>query len=162
MRFFGGLLTVAAFFLCGTSVAGEVRRELRATEAVLSLLRELSRKLTWGCEPLKRVFASYRDPLLEKAGFLSLLRAADGRNYPAAWASAMETLPFPAAARRALQTFGESLGRLPLETQKEQLSLCIAALEAERQEALTHAEQKRRSTVALWTLAGLLIAVLLL
>lgn len=162
MRLIGGLLTVAAFFLCGTSVAGESLAELRTVEAMLSLLRELSRRLLWSRDPLHTLFPHYCDPLLEKYGFLPALRQANGRNYPAVWAEAVGHLPLPEQAKNALEAFGSSLGRVSLDTQKEQLSLCIHTLEEARDKAREQAGQKQRSTVALWTLSGLLAALLLL
>lgn len=162
MRLIGGLLTVAAFFLCGAAFAGETRAEVRTLESVLTFLRSLSQKLTWSREPLRSAFQTYRDPLLERTGFLPLLRSADSRSYPAVWEEAVRLLPLPPPAARELQEFGTSIGRLPLHTQRERLALCIAALEAALQTARQSSLQKCRSTVALWTLAGLLIALLLL
>lgn len=162
MRLIGGLLIVGAFSLCGISFAGEARAELRALEALLALLRALSQRLSWGKEPLRLLFASYQDAYLERIGFLPLLRNADGRSYPAAWEQALSLLPLPPDAMRASQALGSSLGCLSLEAQLEHLSLCIAALDACRQTALTHADRNRRSTVSLWILTGLLVALLLL
>lgn len=162
MRLIGGLLIVGAFSLCGISFAGEARTEMRALEALLSLLRTLSRRLSWGKEPLRTLFSSYRDPYLERTGFLPLLRGADGRNYPDAWEQALRHLPLPPEAMRDALTLGTSLGRVSLEAQLEHLSLCIAALETCYKNAQTNAERNRRSTVALWVLAGLLVALLLL
>lgn len=162
MRLIGGLLTVAAFFLCGTSAAGQTVLELRTVEALLALLRELSRGLVWKCLPLHTLFAQYRDELLEKQGFLPALRGACGRNYPAVWQDAAEKLPVPVQAKRALSDFGSTLGLVALDAQKEQIALCIASLEEVRDAVREQTQQKQRSTVALWTLSGLLVALLLL
>lgn len=162
MRLMGGLLIVSAFSFCGISFAGEARTEIHGLEALLSLLRTLSRRLSWGKEPLRRLFATYRDPYLERIGFLPLLRDADGRNYPDAWEQALRRLPLPPEAMGEALTLGTSLGRVSLEAQLEQLSLCIASLEACHRNAQAGARRNRRSTVALWVLAGLLIALLLL
>lgn len=162
MRLIGGLLIVSAFSFCGVSFAGEARAEIRALEALLALLRALSQRLAWGKEPLHTLFRSYRDPYLERTGFLPALRETEGRSYPDVWEQALRLLPLPPEAMRASQTLGASLGRVSLEAQLEHLSLCIASLDACRQNALTNADRNRRSTVALWILAGLLVALLLL
>lgn len=162
MRLMGGLLIVSAFSFCGVSFAGETRTEIRALEALLSLLRSLSQRLSWGKEPLRTLFSSFRDPYLEKLGFLPLLRNAEGRNYPNAWEQAMRLLPLPPEAMKQAMSLGASLGRVSLEAQLEHLTLCISSLETSRRDAQANARQKCRSTVALWVLAGLLMALLLL
>lgn len=162
MRLIGGLLIVGAFSFCGISFAGEARAEIRALEALLALLRTLSQRLSWGKEPLHTLFRSYRDPYLEHIGFLPALRETEGRSYPDVWEQALRLLPLPPDAMRASQTLGSSLGRVSLEAQLEHLSLCIASLDVCHRNALTHADRNRRSTVALWILAGLLVALLLL
>ena len=100
--------------------------------------------------------------MLESYGFLPLLREHDGREYPALWEAALERLPLPSEALPHLQALGSSLGRLPFGAQTEQLSLCITLLEGVQKSLKTGAFQKRKSTVALWTLGGLLVALLLL
>lgn len=162
MRLMGGLLIVSAFSFCGISFAGEARAELRALEALLFLLRTLAQRLSWGKEPLRTLFSSVSEPYLEQIGFLPLLRGADGRNYPAAWEQALHLLPLPPEAMREAKSLGVSLGRVSLEAQLEQISLCIASLETYHGNARARARQNRRSTVALWVLAGLLVALLLL
>lgn len=162
MRLIGGLLIVCAFSLCGVSFAGEARAEIRALEALLALLRTLSQRLSWGKEPLRDLFASYREPYLERVGFLPALRHADGRNYPAIWQEALLLLPLPPDAMQAAQNFGSSFGRVSLEVQLEHVSLCASTLDTCRQNLVAHANQHRRSTVSLWVLAGLLVALLLL
>ncbi len=162
MRLIGGLLLVGASAACGILLTGEAKSEIRALESLLELLRTLSRRLTWGRDPLRTLFAAYRDPYLERVGFLPALRNADGRAYPAVWVQALQTLPLPPDARKEAETLGPSLGRLPLDAQLDRLALCIDALSACRDAARQNAEKNRRSTVALWTLAGLLAALLLL
>ena len=153
MRLIGGLLLVGASAACGILLTGEAKSEIRALEALLEL-RTLSRRLTWGRDPLRTLFAAYRDPYLERVGFLPALRSADGRAYPVVWAKALQTLPLPPDARKEAEALGPSLGRLPLDAQLERLAC--------RDTARQNAEKNRRSTVALWTLAGLLVALLLL
>lgn len=162
MALVGGLLTVAAFFLLGAHQAGKQKTSLEALEAILRLLRELSARLSHRREGLKGIFAAYRDPLLEAWGFLPLLRDHDGREYPALWETALETLPLPPEALPPLRNFGTTLGRVSLSAQTEQLALCITLLEGAQRELRAGAFQKRKSTVALWTLGGLLIALLLI
>ncbi|MCH5183052.1 MAG: stage III sporulation protein AB [Oscillospiraceae bacterium] len=162
MRLMGGLLIVSAFSFCGVSFAGEAKTEIRALEALLSLLRTLSQRLSWGKEPLHTLFSSMDDPYLERIGFLPLLRNAEGRNYPDAWERALRLLPLPPEAMREAQALGASLGRVSLEAQLERLSLCIASIETCRENAQDNARRKCRSTVALWVLAGLLAALLLI
>lgn len=162
MALMGGLLTVTAFFLWGVRVAAGQRESLEALDAMLSLLRDLSARLSHRKEGLKGIFAAYRHPLLESYGFLPLLREHDGREYPALWEAALERLPLPSEALPHLQALGSSLGRLPFGAQTEQLSLCITLLEGVQKSLKTGAFQKRKSTVALWTLGGLLVALLLL
>lgn len=162
MRLIGALLTVAAFFLYGTSRAGEVKNTLAVTEGMLTLLRDLSRRLTHGKYPLGHVFSVMEDPLPERYGFLSALRSHDGRNYPAVWKASVLHLPLDKAAKDALLLLGDSLGRVSLEVQTEQIALCIAALEESRRDLRDGALQKQRSTVALWTLGGFLVALLLI
>lgn len=162
MRLMGGLLAVAAFFLWGTAQAGKQKEALTVLDGILTLLRELSARLLHRREGLKAVFAVYEDPRLSAYGFLELLKSHDGRDYPSLWASALALLPLPKEALPPLLTLGSSLGRVPLEAQTEQIALCIALLEKVQGELRAGAYQKRKSTVALWTLGGLLVALLLL
>lgn len=162
MRLFGGLLLVTAFFLLGVGLASRTRTQVRQLEALSALLEALSQKLRWSREPLADVFASFRDPLLEQSGFLPTLRAGDGRSYPADWARAVKALALPPDATAALLSFGETLGRLPLQTQQERTALCKSTLDGINGKMRAREEQTRRSTVALWTLFGLLLAILLL
>ncbi len=160
MRLIGGLLTVTAFFLIGTASAREIRTELRVLEAMLAFLRELSRKLMWSRAPLQTLFEAYREPFLESVGFLPVLRQADPKQYGTVWQSALSCLPLSEEPLRALDELGQSLGRVSLETQKEQLMLCISALEESHAALKAKAKDKQRSAVSLWTLSGLLIALL--
>lgn len=162
MHLIGGLLTVIAFFLIGTASAKEIRSELRALESLLAFLRELSRRLLWSRATLQTMFSTYREPFLESAGFLPAIRQADPKQVPAVWIEALSCLPLSEESLRVLEELGQSLGRVSLETQKEQLALCIAALEETYTETKAKAKEKQRSAVALWTLAGLLVALLFL
>lgn len=162
MRLMGGLLTVTAFFLYGTFQAGKQKDSLAVLDAIVEFLQALSARLFHRREGLRSVFASFSDPRLEAYGFLRILREHDGRDYPSLWNPALETLPLPKEALPPLRALGASLGRVPLEAQTEQLALCIRLLETLRQELKSNAFRKRRSTVALWTLGGLLVALLLL
>ncbi len=160
MRLIGGLLIVTAFFAVGSVSAREVRAELRALEAMLAFLRELSRRLTWERMPLQALFAQTQEPFLERIGFLPLLRNADPKQYALAWKRALARLPLSGEPLRALETLGQGLGLVPLETQKEQLMLGIAVLEEAYASQKAKAGDKQRSAVSLWTLSGLLIALL--
>lgn len=162
MELIGGLLTVAAFFLYGFSKAGNLKTSLEVLDSMLALLRELSARLSHRRESLKTVFSAYQDPLLESYGFLSLLKNHDGRDYPALWENALPLLPLPREALPPLTSLGASLGRLSLKGQTEQIALCLTLLEAVRKDLQAGAMQKRKSIVALWTLSGLLVALLLL
>lgn len=162
MRLIGGLLVVTAFFWIGTVSAREIRTELRALESMLTFLRELSRRLAWSRTPLQALFASYRDPFFDRIGFLHILRSADPKQYALAWQSALARLPLSETSQKPLRELGQSLGRVSLQTQTEQLSLCIASLEDIHIALRAKAKDKQRSAVSLWTLSGLLIALLLI
>lgn len=162
MRLIGGLLVVTAFFWIGTVSAREIRTELRALESMLAFLRELSRRLAWSRTPLQALFASYRDPFLDRIGFLHILRSADPKQYALAWQSALARLPLSETSQKPLRELGQSLGRVSLQTQTEQLSLCIVSLEDIHIALQAKAKDKQRSAVSLWTLSGLLIALLLI
>ena len=161
MRLLGGLLAVTAFFLYGSSKARGLRTELCTLEGMLSLLREMSLRLIHRREPLREIFASCRDPFPEEP-FLPFLRANGGQSYPVVWKAALELLPLPKEALPPLYALGDSLGQLPLGSQKAQLDFCIARLEELYGQLGENTLQKQKSTVALWTLGGLLTAVLLL
>ena len=162
MRLIGGLLIVTAFFWIGTASAREIRAALRALESMLAFLRELSRKLAWSRIPLQAVFAQAREPFLERIGFLHILRDADPKQYALAWQSALARLPLSEVSQKPLRELGQSLGRVSLQTQTEQLSLCIVSLEEAYAAHKQKAADKQRSAVSLWTLSGLLIALLLI
>ena len=161
MRLLGGLLAVTAFFLYGNSKAGNIRRELDSLSGMLSLLREMTLRLTHRREKLGEIFATAKDPFSEYA-FLSRLSVQDGSGYGRAWNASLPLLPLPKDALPHLQSVGDTLGQLPLEPQKEQLEYCIARLEELQAKLSANASQKQKSTVALWTLGGLLTALLLL
>lgn len=161
MRLIGGLLAVTAFFLYGTSRASAMGEELDTLEGMLSLLRELSLRLLHRREKLGDVFATCRDPF-PSYPFLSLLREHSGENYPLVWKSGVQALPLPKEAVPPVNELGDSLGQLLLTPQAQQLELCIARLEELQKRLQTNASQKQKSTVALWTLGGLLTALLLI
>ena len=162
MELTGGFLTVTAFFLYGVSKVHKEKDALGVLEGMLTLLRELSARLLHRREGLRQVFATYGDPRLEACGFLPALREHDGRDYPSLWNAALRLLPLPAEALPPLQSLGSSLGRVSLTVQTEQLALSISQLETILRKMRDSAYQKGRSTVALWTLGGLLVALLLL
>ena len=162
MDLLGSFLTVAAFFLYGTSKAGKHKAALETLEAMLSFLRELSARLSHRREGLKEVFAFYESPVLSSYGFLQLLKEHDGRDYPALWEAALPLLPLPEEALPPLKSLGATLGRLSFSAQTEQIALCVALLEEIQRKHRAGFLQKQRSTVALWTLSGLLTALLLL
>lgn len=161
MRLIGGLLAVAAFFLYGSSRAGAVEEELNTLEGMLSLLREVSLRLLHRREKLGDIFASCGNPFPDHS-FLPRLREHDGTDYPRVWKASLQELPLPKDSLPPLNSFGDSLGQLFLHPQEQQLELCIAQLEELQRHLRTNTSQKQKSTIALWTLGGLLTALLLL
>ena len=162
MRLIGGLLTVTGFYLLGAASAKRIRTELRAMEAMLAFLRDLVRSLTWSRKPLQALFSAYNEPFLERVGFLPVLRQADSKQYTEAWERALHTLSLNDTSSRALETLGQTIGRVSLETQKEQLMQCIAVLEEQHAVQSAKSKDRQKSAVSLWTLSGLLIALLLI
>ncbi len=161
MRLLGGLFAVMAFFLYGTSRANASKEELNTLGAMLSFLRELSLRLVHRREKLGDVFATCKNPFPHDE-FLQVLREHGGQNYPGVWRAGLQTLSLPKEAIPPLHVLGDSLGQLLLRPQTEQLELCIARLEELQKSLQQNALQKQKSTVALWTLGGLLTALLLL
>lgn len=161
MRLIGGLLAVTAFFLYGVSRASAMKEELDTLEGMLSLLRELSLHLLHRREKLGDIFAACKDPF-PSYPFLTRLREHGGESYPPIWKSGVQDLPLPKEAVPPLNDLGDSLGQLFLKPQAQQLELCIARLEELQRSLRENAAQKQKSTVALWTLGGLLTALLLI
>ena len=161
MHLLGGLLAVTAFFLYGSAKANAIRRELETLEGMLSLLREVALRLALRREKLGEIFASCKNPFPETP-FLQRIAMQGGGGYGRAWQTSLSLLTLPKDALPPLHTLGDTLGQLPLEPQKEQLDFCIARLEELQAKLSANASQKQKSTVALWTLGGLLTALLLL
>lgn len=160
MRLAGAFLLTGAFFLVGAGVAGEKRAECRTLEAVLRLLRTLLQRLTWKKEPLGRFFAEYSDPVLDRAGFCACV--TESASFSEGWKSGVAALSLPKEAKETLSALGDDLGTLGAEPQKERIALCVSVC-AEILSACSEREKKqRRSTVALWTLAGVLLSVLMM
>lgn len=160
MKLSGALLVTLAFFLIGAGIAGEARAERRALQAILRLLHAMQSALSWQRVPLDRFFASFADAELEACGFLPALRGSAAGQ--AGFRDALSLLPLPADAGAALREFADTLGTLPLGAQCDRLSYCISRLEPILQDLTEREKNRRKSTVAVWTLIGVLLSLLLL
>ena len=158
--FLGSLLITLSFFLLGAGIAGETKAERAALNALLRVLQTLRDRLLWQREPLDRFFSGCDAPELQKYGFRDRLLSAG--TVETGWKNAVLALPLPDEARAELLSLGETLGKTALAPQTERLSLCIATCERVCAELAETEKKQRKSTVAVWTLVGVLLSLLLL
>ena len=137
----------------GFSEIREGRQRLRELEAVLALIRHIRESIERYGTPLGEIFAAYDDPILARAGFLTLLRkegmtaAADGAG-----------LRLAETERGVVRSLGERLGR---GFREEQTALCKRA-EDRLAEALGKQRTEAEGRERLWRSIPILAALSLI
>ena len=160
MSIFGAFLIVGGFFLIGAAEAGERSRGCRLLAASVRLLDALLETLSWAREPLGDFFRRYRDPVLEESGFSEMLCGETGVRD--GWKRFFAGVALEAEAKEALLALGDTLGGVGLEAQSERIRRCKAVCEAVLAAESEKEKKLRKSTTAVWTLVGGLVALALL
>jgi acyl carrier protein phosphodiesterase len=156
LRWIGAALVLGGAFMMAYLSCAEMKRQVEEARAYLDFLRYIRAQIDCFCAPRHVMFASYRNPLLEKSGFLTALRDGAGMR---------EALTSCGNRSREL---GELMGSFDAELGKsyreEQLAACDFYTERlggmlEGWEQALPARMKVRRTVCI---AGALMLVLLL
>lgn len=161
MKWIGALFLVLASYFCGTLLAGEEGKRLKALDSLIGMLKYMRRRMTAERTPLYRILSGYEDSFLEELGFLPVLRSA--RNgISELWLSAISRLPVDSEINSELLHFGENLGELSLDEQILRLDSCLEALQNSRSRLNSVLPGKQKSLKTVCLLAGMLTAILLI
>ncbi|MBR4186167.1 MAG: stage III sporulation protein AB [Clostridia bacterium] len=114
IRTAGAVLLLAASIGFGAANIRAERNRLRELDALLRLVRDIRENIEHFSRPLGEIWARFDDPVLEAAGFLTLLRQAGMER-------AVRESPLTADVRTVLGPFASSLGR---GYREEQIALC--------------------------------------
>lgn len=117
MRVAGLVLLMLGVAIAFWEASSREPRKLREAEGILLLLRHIRGQMSSFSLPLPAIYSSFSDPVLEKSGFLLLLRE---KGLSAALQSGMAFVP-DKEIQALLSQFAEGLGRDFL---AEQLSFC--------------------------------------
>ena len=127
MKLVGILLIILSSFIIGSILereAGEGTRQLSSFSAFLSTLR---RRLECYLDSPEQIAADYRDPCLEKTGFLEALR--HGRSIRESYQRSRSSLSIPTDADRILSDLFSSFGRGYLTSELHTVDNAISSIE---------------------------------
>lgn len=161
MNWAGAVILVCTAYMLGAMLADSEKEKLIILDSLISLLSYMRRRINGERTPLYRIFAEYEDAVLERLGFLKVLRSERSR-LSVIWREAVSGLGLEEELLRELYIFGEGLGGIPFEAQLKKLDVCLGVLKEARGKAALElpAKQKSRKTVCL--LIGLMTAIILL
>lgn len=161
MNWIGAILLTLCSYIAGTMLASGEKESLFTLEALVSFFCCMRRRIYAERIPLCRIFAEYENELLEKNGFLPLLRSQ--RAMPShIWNRAVGLLFIENGVKRELCSFGEALGNLPLDEQIKRIDGCISMLEGARDSVVKTLPEKQKSTKTVCLIIGLITAIILL
>ena len=131
-----------------------LRKRIKLTESLLSLVRYIENKIKYFNLPLPDIYRDYNDPCLQKSGFMTAL--SDG------WESALEQIDIDSGAKIILTEFARHLGKSVGEEQEGNCRLCAAALEEHIRTLKEDFPSRRKVYCSLGVSAGMLAVILLM
>ena len=160
MKLAGILLILFASVIIGFILereAGEGTRQLSSFSAFLSTLR---RRLECYLDSPEQIARDYRDPNLEKTGFLESLRR--GRSIREAYLESRGALSIPSEADRILSDFFASFGRGYLTSELHTVENALVSIEKALSEESKNARLKGRAMKIAAPTLGLGLVILII
>lgn len=154
-------IIIVSSYLFGASVSQNEKKKLYSAVSVTRLLKELLRSIEYIRTPLDKFFDGYKDSFLEETGFLKIIRKRNARDFASAWEAASETLFMGEKPKKAFSSLGKDLGKLPLSEQTEKIGYCLSVFEEEAETLSKTLPGRVKSIKAVSTLAGTMLALLL-
>ncbi len=161
MSLLGGGLVVCAFWLLGRLLAAEEKQKLLALEGLISFFRYTGRRISVFRAPLGEIFAGFENRFLEQKGFLQALHFGSG-SVGERFGRGLELLPLESELRAELRLFASELGQLTLSEQEARLNACLSLLESGLERLKSAVPAKQKSIKAVCTLAGAMVAIIML
>lgn len=112
MRLMGLLLVYLTCFLGGRYMAEKEKQRIFCIEALLLLVREVRRSISFSMIPLEEIYKRYDDNALAKCGFLTLLRT-DG--LLSAYVQKSDVFRLDSFSDLRFKVFAERVGKHPAE-----------------------------------------------
>jgi stage III sporulation protein AB len=157
LKYTGLSLIFAVSILVGQEASAISRRQLRMTEALISLTAYIKGQIEFFSAPLVEIYGGFSNETLEKCGFITVLRK-EGLS-----AALEEIRPsLPPDVYDSLAAFASGLGK---SVKQSQLDLCeyhIEALRASYTEQKEALPKKTRLYTSLSVMAGLTAVIILL
>ncbi|MBQ8551555.1 MAG: stage III sporulation protein AB [Clostridia bacterium] len=159
LRLAGAALIFAASLAAGLCAAGMYRTRVIQLEAFHSLIVHIGRQIDSCLVPLDRIYAAYRDPVLERCGFLAELRRSGGE---AALSACGYRLLLSDTEIHELTAFFMGLGRHSAEEEPRHCAYFSARIGELAEKARGELAAKTRLCRAFGMLLGIMLAVILL
>lgn len=167
MRTAGAILIFAFFTLAGFMRAGRERDKLLECEAFLSLFEYVKGQIDYFLTPTKLIYRNFSNDVLEKRGFLPLLRSHENDVvYCDIWRTSFEktkkNFNFSRAQSELILGFGESIGKYNAALQSSSFNYYIERMEKETESQRAECKKNMKLYRTLGLAAGALAAILLI
>lgn len=161
IKYVGIILVSGALSMYGSLIANKVLNTGKQRRAIIELLYCIKNGVAFGKVPLENIFASFESPILEKCGFLVLLKS----KYPDALVKACncENLCLPHDEKNLLCSFASECGKSAF--YENEALLCQRYIEIfEQKEKALHTEETNKAHLysRLGILLGLVLALMLI
>ncbi len=167
MRIAGAVLVFAFFTLAGFMRAGKERDKLLECEAFLCLFEYVKSQIDYFLTPTKVIYRNFTNDILEKKGFLPLLRSHENDAvYCDIWRTSFEATKknfnFSRSQSELIVGFGESIGKASAVLQSTSFDYYIERMSKEIAAQRTESEKNIKLYRTLGLAAGALAAILLI
>ena len=159
MRIFGAVLILASCAVSGAAVSGFFTRRAVTLEAFLGLITHVKNQINGFLYPLDSIFENYSEPTLERIGFLASLRKNGGE---AAFGEYRGRLCLAENEERELEGFFRELGSHTAQDEARHCAYFEARIGELAKNARDELAKKKRMSLSLGALLGILIAVILI
>ncbi len=159
LRLMGAVLIFAASAAGGLTAAGVYRVRVLQLEAFHALIVHIGRQIDGFLLPLNLIYAEYREPILEKCGFLTALCASGGEE---AVDACRHRLFLTDSELGLLKAFFGGLGRHSAEEEARHCAYYLTSIGELAKNARGELAQKIRLCRAFGMLFGIMLAVILL
>lgn len=167
MKIVGAVFLFAFFTLIGMMRAGKERDKLRECEAFLALFEYVKGQIEYFLTPTKEIYRNFSNAVLEKKGFLPLLRSHENDAvYCDIWRVSFEACKRNFSLSREqsyiIIGFGESIGKSSAALQSTSFDYYIEMMEKEIAKQRAECEKNVKLYRTLGLASGALAAILVI
>lgn len=158
MKLMGLILVCFCPVYIGMHFSSAAKKEYLELEGFIALVREIRYAVSFSMTKQADIFAAFTHPILEKNGFLPLLRSLPAGGGESLLTRALDAssprLYLDAESKKILRNFALNLGKVSLEQQSADCDLCISRLEALATEKRTALPARQKLCRSLGLLVG--------